>query len=143
MSLGDSLNFPPKENDERDAYTYFLGSYFADEEYEGSKVIGRWVCNDFLPIKILGWTPRFSITSEHIAQMENGSFAVGRKGLSDSWYDVNATVIVFESFEEASMMLKMQVEIANKQSLWRAFTNFAIELIIPLIFVIVLFFIFI
>ncbi|MET0081139.1 MAG: hypothetical protein ABW119_22015 [Candidatus Thiodiazotropha lotti] len=128
-----------KKHVSRGPYHYLSGPYYKDEEYEGVQVIGRWIRDDFVPRKFLWWTPKHSITSSHIAQLKDGRFAVRRKGMNDGWYGCNSEDHVVEAFEEASQLLEIKVEIANKQSLSRYIAGIASEIIIALIVIGILF----
>ncbi|MBT3039203.1 MAG: hypothetical protein KME37_09745 [Candidatus Thiodiazotropha sp. (ex Codakia orbicularis)] len=127
-----------KKHVSRGPYHYLSGTYYKDEKYEGVPVIGRWIREDFIPKRLLWWTPRHSITSSYIAQLKDGRFAVRRMGMNDGWYGCNSEDHVLEDFEDASQLLEKKVEIANKQSLSRHIGIIVTEILIALVAIAIL-----
>ena len=122
----------PQDNEARGQYYYASGSECVDEMYQGYKVVGRWIREDFRPVQFFWWTPKFSKTREHIAQLENGQFAVRRKGMNDCWYGPNSTDVVLEHFEDASKILKIRIDLVNITSFKRSIVEFGMQVAVVL-----------
>jgi hypothetical protein len=119
----------------RREYHYVDGPYYADESYEGSPVVGRWEHDDFRPIKVLWWTPRFSVTSAHVAQLANRKYAVRRKGMNFAWKGINRDDVVFDEFLDATDLLEARIELVNKACLWSSIRNLIFEAGVLLFFI--------
>ncbi len=103
----------------RGAYFFEEGPYFENEEYDGHKVVGRWIRNDFRPSLLVGIRPKFSISHAYIAELANGWFAVRKQGMNDVWYGPNLVDVLYQSFDDASNDLENRIEFVNQKYLIR------------------------